>query len=450
MSSGFFYAFMRLVEASVLTTMSTHNWNRIAVASQQWEAQRELRPDDLPLTLYRDANAWCPFSHRVWFWMEQLELRFETEKVHLGGDPREPAKSQPYLRVSPRGTCPALRAGDEIVLESLDILIRLEREFPNLPLGRQTGDAYVSELLHSSGAFDTDCDEWLHNTRPEREGGLRERAMDKLAWLEATLAREDGPFLLEGSAPSIVDAAFVGFLTRLDHNYRFFKSFDVRQPAAGMPRLSAWLSAIEATPGGAATKQDAYFEQRIYQAHPARRAAAEPCMGLHPTAHGVGEAAEHKTPPLPTAPLQPGRAAALEAASRLCSNREAVSGFLLRKRREAERVAAGSRGSAPTQHWKASGQRRPVKGGSWSADAPPPHAAEVAHAAAATDAALLGLASVLCGVCSTDEAVVPLGGAEAFAANPVAELGGLVGTPRDMSSAAAAQLRSAIIAMHGS
>ena len=87
---------------------------------------------DVPLVLYRDANAWCPFCHRVFFWMEQRGLRYRTEKVHLGGDPREPPKQQWYLQnIAPRGNVPALRIRDHVVLESLDILEAIEREFPS-------------------------------------------------------------------------------------------------------------------------------------------------------------------------------------------------------------------------------------------------------------------------------------------------------------------------------
>ena len=65
------------------------------------------------------------------------------------------------------------------------------------------------------------------------------------------------------------------------------------------------------------------------------------------------------------------------------------------------------------------------------------------------DAALLGVAGVLSGLCTPAEAVARLGGSAAVRASPVAELGGLVGTPRDMSVAAAVQLRAALRAMVG-
>lgn len=416
-----------------VATRPTLTWDAVA---QQCTPLREAR-SAVPLILYRDANAWCPFSHRAWFWLEQLEIEYTTERIHLGGDPREPAKQPSFFQVSPRGTCPALKIGDEAVTESLDILLRLEQTYPRL-VGKSADDRQVQELLRASGAFDTDCDEWLHNTQPGREGMLRKQAMQRLEWLEAALAREGGPFLL-GDTPSIADAAFLGFLTRLAHNYKYFKGFDVTSPSAGTPRLAAWLEAIDATPGGAATRQDAYFEQRIYQAHPARRVAAEPCMALHPTVRGVGEPSEYTPPAPPTAPLVPGGTAAREAAKRLHDNRAATAAFLARKRREAARVATAAHDAAPAVHWKAAGKRRPIEG-AW-ANAPHP---DDDQAAAAADGALLGLAGILANLCTPAEAASMAGGPEALGWSLVLDLGGLIGTPRDMSSAAAAQVRSAL------
>eukprot|EP00966_Prymnesium_polylepis_P147441 3405728-Prymnesium_polylepis.1 len=155
---------------------------------------------------------------------------------------------------------------------------------------------------------------------------------------------------------------------------------------------------------------------------------------------------EYAPPAPPVVDFRPSSSAALEAAWRLQSNRAAIAGFLLRKQREAARVAAGVLEAAPAKHWKAAGRRRPLQG-AWSADAPP-GTTELADAQAAAansiDTALLGLASTLAGLCTPAEAVALLGGREALAVNPVAGLGELVGTPRDMSSAAAAQLRAAI------
>lgn len=360
--------------------------------------------------------------------MEEKGLRYSTERIHLGGDPREPPKQAEYLRdIAPRGNVPALRIREGTILESLDILRALDDEFPDEASAMTRANSDLAErLIESSGAFDTDCDEWLHNTDATREASLRAEAARKLTWLEAALGeRGESPFFLGSRRPGLVDAAYVGFLTRLSTNYRHFKSLDLSEPASGYPRLAAWLSAIEQSRGGQATRQEAFFEQRIYQAHPARRMAAEPCMMLHPTRLCIGEPHEHRPPPCEVAPrLSAGSEAALEAAWRLCERREDVANFLLRKHANREVL--------PARHWKTHARRAPNP-----PTMPPPPAEEMAFC----ELHLLALASVLAGTCDVAEGVALAGGAQALRAGAVAGLGALVGTPRDMSVAAAAQLR---------
>ena len=115
--------------------------------------------------------------------MEQKGLRYETQRIHLGGDPREPPKQPWYLReVAPRGNVPALRiGGDEIVLEA---------EFPGHEPAAD--DSFKQKMLQTSGAFDTDCDRWLHNTHAPDEAALRGEALQKLTWLEEALRQHGG------------------------------------------------------------------------------------------------------------------------------------------------------------------------------------------------------------------------------------------------------------------
>ena len=85
------------------------SWKAVATVTSAWAAVRQPRATDVPLTLYRDANSWCPFCHRGFFFLEQKGLRYTTERIHLGGDPREPPKAASYLRnVAPRGNVPGL------------------------------------------------------------------------------------------------------------------------------------------------------------------------------------------------------------------------------------------------------------------------------------------------------------------------------------------------------
>jgi len=423
---------VRMLSLGSQEVSPTAPWASVVAASAGWAASRKPRAGDVPLVLYRDANSWCPFCHRVFFFMEQKQLRYVTECIHLGGDPREPPKKLSYLRdIAPRGNVPALRIRDEVVLESLDILHVLDREFPDTEAPVKTAEDKILEgqLVRASGAFDTDCDDWLHNTDRHAEPYLRLEALEKLQWLEGALsARPAGPFFF-GERVTLADAAFVGFLTRLATNYAYFKGLDVRKPSAGYPLLSAWLQAIDGTPGGVATKQDPCYEQRVYQAHPDRRAAAEPCMELHPTRLGIGEPAEYEPPTPPESILfKPGSDPALEAAWTLSQRRDALVRFLLRKQREAA--------EPPLQHhWKMSSRHAPE---------PPPAAEEAPADLVRIEQQLLGLASVLTGQHTPAEGAHLAGGVEALKSGPVAGLGRLVGTPRDMTAAAASELRAGL------
>ena len=123
----------------------------------------------------------------------------------------------------------------------------------------------------------------LQNLEEEEEAELHEAASSKLAWLERQLGTHaGGPFFL-GAKPSLLDALYVGFLSRAATNYRFFKQLDVTHETSALPALAAWLVAMQRTRGGQRTWQPPGNDQRVYQSHPARRGAAEPCQQLHPT-----------------------------------------------------------------------------------------------------------------------------------------------------------------------
>ena len=137
--------------------------------------------------------------------------------------------------------------------------------------------------------------------------------------------------------------------------------------------------------GGQRTWQPPSNDQRVYQSHPARRAAAEPCQQLHPTRLGVGEVPAPKwverlasmRPAPASVPLAAGGAAALEAAHVLAERHTAMASFLLRKVGEA---AAGTSYFEGRKHPRAGGrdweqQGRAAGGGiGWVGRRPPPYA----------------------------------------------------------------------------
>ena len=410
------------------------SWADVAAAGRAWAAPREPRAGDVPLVFYRDSNSWCPYCTRVWFALEQKGLRYRTERVPMGRDPREPKKPQWYRDLVPTGNVPAMRIGDDLIWESLDILFRLEHVFaervPLLPAPGPERDATVAAMTAleaAVGRVDRAVVAWLGNTNTDRERSLEHAALRELARLDDTVGARDGPFLL-GAAPSLADAACVGKMQQLALRLPFFKGCGaLRDPAGPCPRLAAWFAALEGTPGFAAVKQDPGFEQRVYQGHPDRRADAPRFLRLGPPGSLVGEPAEYAAavPPAPVAALAAGTAPALEAAWRLAQQREPLAAFLLRKEREALGVG-----------WRAA--REPTTGAG---------RARLQRELDAVDEQLRAVAAVLTGL--ADVAAAASGGAWR-AGGPVAQMGALVGTPRDMSVAAAAQLRGALAALRDS
>ena len=155
-------------------------WATVTAATRS--VVRLPREGDVALTLYRDANAWCPHCHKVFWYMEQKGLRYTTERIHLQGDPREPAKPEWFLRdVNPGGGVPVLRIRDEIIPESLHILQRLQAEFPNddQVVEVLSGDPWTDQILHACDYFDCDADEWLQNLDQTQEQSLLQQTRAK-------------------------------------------------------------------------------------------------------------------------------------------------------------------------------------------------------------------------------------------------------------------------------
>jgi len=407
-------------------------WDALeAFGRAHYADDRALRTGDVRIILYRDANGWCPFCHRVWFALEHKGLRYETRRVHLRSDPREPPKPDWYLDLVPSGAVPALSVDGVVLTESLDILRALDGAVPAaprlLPEG-DGGDAAVERLVALADDYDCDRDVWLRNGSDGREASLRADAVDALERLDAALGDRGGPFFL-GRAVSIVDCAYVGFLSRLEASYAFFKNYDLRRHA----NIDRWFAAMERDRGYRATRTDAAFDQRVYQFDPRRRREAEDCMGL---GRPLVDEPRSAPPAWPVARLGAAdEADAAEAVHALARNRTALLGFL-------ERSAAPPPPEAPVA-------RRDARG-KWAFPPRPP-----AAASADGDDALRALAALLAGKCA--DAAGDRGAAAAAAAaggarvlgdrGPLAVLATTIGTPRDMSAAAAAATRGAVRAM---
>ncbi|MEM1426496.1 MAG: glutathione S-transferase family protein, partial [Cyanobacteria bacterium P01_H01_bin.130] len=149
-------------------------------------------------------------------------------------------KERWYKQVVPSGMLPAIALDGEIITESDDILIALERTFGSLHKS-MTDDAVVplrrlERLLFRAWCF------WLcYPTRSPREDQQRRQAFVKIAnQVEDALAQTPGPFFLEEF--STADTVFIPYVERMDASLYYYKGYSLRR---NHPRIADWFNALE-------------------------------------------------------------------------------------------------------------------------------------------------------------------------------------------------------------
>ena len=106
------------------------------------------------VVLYRERNGWCPYSERVWLALEAKRVDFVTVLIdNMGARPRWYSGTTPQVRW-PDGSTQG---------ESLDILRRLDKEYPGapalFPVTRSPPDAVGGMLMRFKSVMP-------RNTRP--------------------------------------------------------------------------------------------------------------------------------------------------------------------------------------------------------------------------------------------------------------------------------------------
>lgn len=85
-------------------------------------------PSENRVVLYRDTNGWCPFCSKVWMALADKGVAFDTVLIDLFNKPEW------YEEVATNNQTPAVRLDGEYLCESLTILLALEEAFPESPL----------------------------------------------------------------------------------------------------------------------------------------------------------------------------------------------------------------------------------------------------------------------------------------------------------------------------
>lgn len=320
---------------------SLPNWEELLqVAQQNTTAKWISRPGQTPATatisshlhrlspgekpsvlLYRDTHAWCPFCERVWFALEEKQIPFETELIDLSNKP------QWYKDLVPTALVPAVKIEGELVYESKDILLALEKKFdsfPLLPIASQERSAALDmiENFDANGLVKSGFEflrgkpfnsEQSTETIPEQIAAqllnLQTTFETKLDQLEVTLGQYPGVYFMGDF--SLVDIMYTPALRRFAANLPVFREYSLYDNDR-FPRLNQWLTAIN--------KRSAY--QRVKPSPRTNNLVMHKLFGVQPI---------HNSKSLNVTQLQPHAEAGsdkqdyfMEAAARLSSNYQTV------------------------------------------------------------------------------------------------------------------------------
>jgi len=168
----------------------------------------------------------CPYAMRARLAVRKSGVAVELREILLRDKP------EAFLETSESGTVPALQANDQVLDESLDIMIwALERNDPDgwLAISEEGWDL----VRTNDGPFKSALDRTKYASRyPDADANEeREKAS---AWLHQLDERLENGWLL-GEKPSICDAAILPFVRQFANIDRAW--FDTQD----WPHLHLWL-----------------------------------------------------------------------------------------------------------------------------------------------------------------------------------------------------------------
>ena len=274
---------------------------------------------------------------KVWLTLEMKRVPYVIEKVNMNCYGEKPGW---FWDMQPSGGIPVAKLDGAVIRESNDIIMAVERAFPETPLLPAEDDpAYerVRPLLSLERELFSAWFRWL--TSPMSDGAQRMNMESLFGRVEKELAASGGPFFL-GAEPSLVDVFFAPFLERMAASLPYYKGFEVRRNAA-WPCLDAWFAAMEARPSYRHIQSDYYthvhdLPPQIGRCHstPEAERFAAAIDGTDGTAWSLPLAESDADADAPLQPLdglgQDGAAARREAAERLLANHADVTKFAAR------------------------------------------------------------------------------------------------------------------------
>ena len=213
---------------------------------------------DVRVTLFRDNHAWCPYCQKVWLWLEEMQIPYRIQKVTMFCYGK---KESWYKHKVPSGMLPAVELDGQIITESDDILLALERVFGVLYLGME--DSKVIPLRRLERLLFRAWCSWLcyRAIFPGQEKGNHQQFIETVAMVEEALASTPGAYFLEEF--STVDVIFTPYVERMNASLYYYKGYSLREEN---PRLSAWFDAMESRSTYRGTQSD--FHTHVHDLPP--------------------------------------------------------------------------------------------------------------------------------------------------------------------------------------
>ena len=144
------------------------------------------------VTFYRDTAAWCPYCEKVWLTLEEKRVPYTVEKVNMNCYGDKPAW---FWAMQPSGGIPVAKLDGQVIRESNDIIMAIERAFPEHPM--LPNEAYLPDqvtrtqpLLRLERELFSAWFRWM--TSSMSEGAQRKN-------LESILIRVDGELGVAGA-----------------------------------------------------------------------------------------------------------------------------------------------------------------------------------------------------------------------------------------------------------
>lgn len=213
---------------------------------------------DVRVTLFRDNHAWCPYCQKVWLWLEEMQIPYRIQKVTMFCYGK---KEHWYKQKVPSGMLPAIELDGQIITESDDILLALERKFGVLYRGME--DPQVIPLRRLERLLFRAWCSWLcyRAIFPGQEKGNRQQFIETVTMVEEALAKTTGAYFLEEF--STVDVIFTPYVERMNASLYYYKGYSLREEN---PRLSAWFDAMETRSTYRGTQSD--FHTHVHDLPP--------------------------------------------------------------------------------------------------------------------------------------------------------------------------------------